>query len=215
MQCIDGCVFPFPAGSHSIPRIIAELRDLGFTGAVICNASARSRTDTLFSVYNARYIGESPHRDLHKEIQAATREKALCLVRAGDEGMNRAILTTAGVHVLCDLHTAQKNSFDRVCAQNAADRNIAIDIRITPLRELRGVPRQRVIRQYEEILLLQNRYEFPLVISSGAFTPADMRSPRAMSALLSCIGMNKELIEDAFSTIPNLVEDHAPVRRVS
>lgn len=215
MHCIDACVFPFPAGSHSIDRVITDLRELQFTGAVLCNSLERERPNSSFSVFPARYITASTQREVQKEIQTAIKEKMLCLVKAGDDGLNRAILTTPGVHVLCDLHTSPKNSFDRVCAQSAADRNIAIDMRITPLRELRGVSRQRVVRQYEEILLLQNRYEFPLVISSGALSPIDMRSPRAMSALLSELGMEKDLIEKSFATIPDLIKDHSPVRRVS
>jgi ribonuclease P/MRP protein subunit RPP1 len=214
MQCIDGCVFPFPAGTHSVARIISELRGLGFTGAVVCNISEKQIQNNSFSVFPARYITGPSLRDIQKEIQAALREKIPCLVRAGDEGMNRVILTTPGVRILCDLHTAPKNSFDRVCAQSAAEREIAVDIRISPLCELRGVPRQRVIRLYEEILLLQNRYEFPLVISSGAFSPAGMRSPRAMNALLTELGMEKGLIEQSFATFPELIRDHSPVQRV-
>ena len=215
MQCIDGCVFPFPAGSHSIARIISELKVLGFTGAAICDSPGNKRVQTDFLVFPSRYIKELTIRDIQKEIQMASREGALCQVRAGEGGINRTILTTPGVHMLCDLHNAPKNSFDRVCAQIAAEKNIAIDIRISPLRELRGVSRQRVIRQYEEILLLQNRYEFPLTISSGARSPYDMRSPRAITALLSEIGMDKNLIERSFATIPELMSGYSPVRRIS
>ena len=214
MQCIDGCVFPFPTGSHSISRIISDLRELGFTGAVLCDVPGRNNVLTDFLIFSARYIRGPAIRDIQKEIQMASRDGSLSLVRAGEAGVNRTILTTPGVHVLCDLHNAPKNSFDRVCAQNAADRNVAIDIRVSPLRELRGVPRQRVIRLYEEILNLQRRYEFPLIISSGAHSPAEMRSPRAIEALLSDLGMEKELIERAFSTIPDLINGQSPVRRV-
>ena len=113
---------------------------------------------------------------------------------------------------LCDLYLAPKNAFDRVCALNAAERDVAVDIRITPLIELRGVARERAIRLYEEILLLQNRYEFPLIISSGARQPSDMRSPRAIESLLTGIGMEKDLIHSAFSIIPELVQKRKYIR---
>jgi len=214
MQCIDGCVFPFPSGLQSVTRIVTELRNLGFSGAVICNSPGPQKRDPSFTLYHASYIAAPILRDVQKEIRTAEKESRLCLVRAGDEGFNRGVLSSPGVHVLCDLHLSPKNSFDRVCAQYAADRNVAIDIRISPLCELRGVARQRVIRQYEEILLLEGRYEFPLTISSGARSPVQMRSTRAMKALLEQIGMNPDLIDRSFSSVISFSEKYTPVRRV-
>ncbi len=215
MQCIDGCVFPFPSGIQSVSRIVTELRHLGFSGAVICNSPEPQEEDSSFTRFHARYITSPALRDVQKEIRTAENENLLCLVRAGDEGFNRGVLSSPGVHVLCDLHLSPKNSFDRVCAQYAAERNVAIEIRISPLCELRGVARQRVIRQYEEILLLESRYEFPLTISSGACSPFQMRSPRAMRALLGEMGMNRELIDRSFSSVISVSEKYTPVRRVS
>ncbi|MFH0967841.1 MAG: RNase P subunit p30 family protein [Methanobacteriota archaeon] len=216
MQCIDGCVFPFPVGSFSVNRAINELKNLGYTGLVACGLEKEIVPEQSgFSIFKGRYIRLPGIREIQKEIQIASREGSLCIVRAGEGGVNRSILTSSGVHVLSDLHNAPKNAFDRVCAQYAADHGVAIDIRITPLRELRGTPRERVIREYEEILLLQNRYEFPLIISSGAMSPFDLRSPRAIEALLIGIGMEKDLIQDSFTTIPRLLEGNKPVQRIN
>jgi len=215
MQCIDGCVFPFPLGSFSVNRAITELKNLGFTGMVACGVSGGNVPEkSRFSIFPARYIRAPGIREIQKEIQIASREGSISIIRAGEGGVNRSILTTSGVHVLSDLHCAPKNAFDRVCAQYAADHGVAIDIRISPLRELRGTPRERVIREYEEILLLQKRFEFPLIISSGATSPSDLRSPRATEALLTGIGMEKDLIRDSCATIPRLLRGDKPVRRV-
>ncbi len=216
MQCIDGCVFPFPVGSFSVNRAISELKDLGYTGLVVCGLTKENIPEQSdFTIFSGRYIRVPGIREIQKEIQVASREDSLCIVKAGEGGINRSILTSSGVHVLSDLHNAPKNAFDRVCAQYAADHGVAVDIRISPLRELRGTPRERVIREYEEILLLQKRYGFPLIISSGAISPADMRSPRATEALLTSIGMDKDLIQESFATIPILLKGNKPVRRVS
>lgn len=215
MQCIDGAVFPFPIGSFSVNRAIYELKDLGYSGVVLCGLAKEIIPEQSgFSVFTGRYIRAPGIREIQKEVQIASREGSLCIVRAGEGGVNRSILTSSGVHVLSDLHNAPKNAFDRVCAQYAADHNVAIDIRISPLRELRGTPRERVIREYEEILLLQSRYGFPLIISSGAMSPVNLRSPRATEALLTGIGMDKKLIQEAFATIPRLFEGNKPVRSV-
>lgn len=215
MQCIDGCVFPYPTGSCSVARLICELKALGYSGMAACGISVPRSVLSDFCIFPARYIRGAGIRDLQKEIQGISQKGIYCMVQAGENGINRALLTTPGVHTLCDLQNAPKNAFDRFCAQNAAERNIALDIRVRPLWELRGISRQRVIRQYEEILLLQNRYEFPLTISSGALTPTDLRSARAIKALLSEIGMDQDLIRESFASIPNLMEGHRSIREVT
>jgi ribonuclease P/MRP protein subunit RPP1 len=215
MQCIDGCVFPYPIGSFSVNRAISELKNHGYTGMVACGVSREIIPNHPgFSIWTGRYIQVPGIREIRKEILIASREGDICIARAGEGGINRSILSSSGVHILSDLHIAPKNAFDRVCAQYAADRGIAVDIRISPLRELRGIARERVIRVYEEILLLQNRYGFPLIISSGAMSPADIRSSRATEAILTGIGMEKHLIRDSFETIPRLLNRNNPVRRI-
>ncbi len=72
-----------------------------------------------------------------------------------------------------------------------------------------------MIRTYEEILLLQNRYEFPLTISSGAHTLFDIRTSRAVTALLTEIGMDKDLITRSFASVPGLLENYKAVREIS
>jgi ribonuclease P/MRP protein subunit RPP1 len=181
---------------------------------VACGSSENYPNDTGFKIFNARYIRGPSQREIRKEVQIALREGSLSLVQAGESSVNRTILTTPGVTTLCDLHLAPKNAFDRVCALNAAEHQVAIDFRVTPLRELRGTPRQRVIRLYEEILHLQNRYEFPITISSGAVFPGNFRSPRATEALLSEVGMDRDLIHEGYKAIQNLSHKSEPVRVV-
>jgi ribonuclease P/MRP protein subunit RPP1 len=214
MPCIDGCVFPYPSGLHSVSRCISELKSLGFSGMVACGSSEKVIANSDFLLIPGEYFENPKQREVKKQILISNKEGNICLVRAGDSTTNRSLLTTPGVNVLCDLYLAPKQAFDRVCASIAAERNIAIDIRISPLLDQRGTPRERVIRLYEEILTLQNRYEFPIIISSGATNPLEMRSSRAIEALLSEIGMERNRIHSAFSLIPELIKEKGPVKEV-
>jgi ribonuclease P/MRP protein subunit RPP1 len=139
---------------------------------------------------------------------------AIVLVQAGENGLNRSILTTKGVHILCGVHAAPKNAFDRFCARLAAEQRIAVDIRIAPLISLRGLQRQKVIRAYEEIGKLQQRYEFPLTISSGARSITDIRSPLAITHLLVSTGFDQDMVADAMKTLPGLINRGGGVREV-
>ncbi|PWR69943.1 RNase P subunit p30 family protein [Methanospirillum lacunae] len=214
MQYIDGCVFLFQSGSCSINRAISELKELGYNGMVACGINQNQIPKDNFQIIPARYIKGANLKKIQRDAQDPIGKDQYCMAQAGENGLNRSLLTLSGVHTLCDLHIAPKNAFDRYCAQLAAERNIAVDIRVRPLWELRGVSRQRVIRAYEEILLLQNRYEFPLTISTGALTPYDMRSVRAVKVLLAEIGMDMDLINRSFSSVPSLLIKNKSVQEI-
>jgi ribonuclease P/MRP protein subunit RPP1 len=178
---------------------------------VACGSPRSTTVHPDFSLFYAEFVGSKGQRDVRRDIQSYTRDGTLCFVKAGDATFNRSILATPGVFALSDLHLAPKNAFDRVCATVAAERNVAVDIRITPLIMLRGVARERTVRLIEEILLLQNRYEFPVIISSGAKQPSELRSCRAVGSLLTGIGMEQDLIDAALTGIPDLIQRKKPL----
>lgn len=182
---------------------------------VACGLNQNQISKDNFQIIQARYIRGTNLKNIQKEIQNPAGKDQYCMAQAGENGLNRSLLTLSGIHTLCDLHIAPKNAFDRFCAQLAAERNIAVDIRVRPLWELKGVSRQRVIRVYEELLLLQNRYEFPLTVSTGALTPYDMRSVRAVKVLLAEIGMDMDLINRSFSSVPSLLIKNKSAQEIS
>ncbi|MDD1724121.1 MAG: hypothetical protein LUQ07_03215, partial [Methanospirillum sp.] len=162
MHLFDGCVFLYPNGTASISRYARELADLGFSGFVAMGTQPCTYPDTI-EVWSARYLSGIQARLLPRETGQAGQADELVYVTAGDSGYNRTVLSTPGVHVLTEVQNTQKDGFDRFCAQIAAEREVAIDISVRPLVELRGVSRQKVIRRYEEIFTLQKRYGFPLI----------------------------------------------------
>lgn len=119
-------------------------------------------------------------------------------VQAGDNGYNRAVITTKGVHILRGIHAADRNAFDHVAARMAADNRIAVDIDMSPLISGRASTRQRAMNRYRDILVLEQRFEFPIVISSHARSILDMRATREIAGLCSLIGMDISDIEKSF-----------------
>lgn len=213
MHLFDGCVFLHPNGIASISRYARELVDLGFSGFVGVGAGSSART-AHGEVYRARYLSGIQARLLPRETGQAQQADELVYISAGDSGYNRTVLSTPGVHVLVDVQNTQKEGFDRFCAQIAAEREVAVDISVRPLVELRGVNRQKVIRRYEEVITLQNRYEFPLVFSSHASDITHLKSPREMVHLLRMIRDDEDLLSSGFMTIPQLKTRTRAVREV-
>jgi len=210
MHIFDGCVFPYPSGTVSISRYARELLEMGFSGFVVCNAEPVRTSDNI-QIWTARYLTEVPARLLTREIRKYAHTNDLIYVQGGDAGYTRSVLTTPGVHVLTDVHTIPKDGFDRYCAQLAADREIGVELSARPLIELRDVARQKVIRRYEEIFTLQNRYEFPLVLSSHATDIAHLKSPREIMNLFSLIWKEKDVIRESLGSICRIKSRTGPV----
>ena len=126
---------------------------------------------------------------------------AVISVQAGDAGFNRAVVGLRGVHILRGIHAADKNGFDHVTAKMAADNRVAIDIDLSALIAARGIARQRALQRYRDVMVLQNRFGFPLTVSSNARSVLDLRATREVSGLLSLLDMDLPVIERALNGV--------------
>lgn len=210
MHVFDGCVFPYPSGTVSITRCARELSSLGFSGCVAASIAPENKIYDI-PVLTARYLTEVPARLLSREAGRSVQMNELVYVQAGDAGYNRNVLTTQGVHVITDVHTTPRDGFDRYCAQLATEREIGVDLSVRPLIELRDGARQKVIRKYEEIFTLQNRYEFPLILSSHASYITQLKSPREMIRLFSLVWKEEDLLWESLGSICRIKNRTGPV----
>jgi ribonuclease P/MRP protein subunit RPP1 len=199
MKITDACVYPYPCGDSSVRRMALEAKDLGFERLVAKDAPSGEVYG--IEVYSGILIRDMPLRDLVNRVRRERNHHSVVSVQAGDSGFNRAVITTKGVHILRGIQSADKNAFDHVTARMAADNRVAVDIDLSPLISGRGITRQRAIHRYRDIMVLEQRFGFPLVISSHARSVLEMRSVREITGLCSLIGMDMTGVEKAFSGI--------------
>jgi ribonuclease P/MRP protein subunit RPP1 len=210
MTLTDTCVHPYPVGDSSLRRMALEARQLGLGGLVAI--------DTLpGTIEGVRVIrGVIITAPQVKEVIAALRRvpksDTLVMVNATDSGFVRAIIGLKNVHVLRHVHRAEKYAFDHVAARMAAEQGVAVDFDLRPVIYYRGVPRQKVLQRYLDVLTLHHRYEFPLTLSTNACSILDMRGPREMRSLSSLFGMDEETFAGVFSSVDRLLTPRYPVR---
>jgi ribonuclease P/MRP protein subunit RPP1 len=199
MKITDACVYPYPRGDSSVRRMALDAKALGFDRLVA--ADTPSGEFYGIEIVTGTIIRDTPVRDLINRIKRERNNAAVVSVQAGDNGYNRSVINVKGVHILRGLHSADKNAFDHVAARIAADTRVAIDLDLSPLLSGRGFTRQRTIQRYRDILVLEQRYEFPLTLSSCARSILDMRAVREITALCSLLGMDTPMVEKAFSGV--------------
>jgi ribonuclease P/MRP protein subunit RPP1 len=95
----------------------------------------------------------------------------------------------------------------------AADNRVAIDLDLSVLISGRGNTRQRAMHRFRDVLTLEQRFEFPLTLSSYAHSVLDMRAVREITGLCSLIGMDISDVENAFSGVDLIIS--SPPRAVT
>jgi ribonuclease P/MRP protein subunit RPP1 len=203
MMITDACVYPYPRGNSSVRRLALEARQLGFDSIIAADTPA-CETEGV-TVLSGCMIAGVPVKDVTNQIKRGKGQGVVVSVQARDNGFNRAVCGMKGVHILRDIACADKYAFDHVAAKIAADNSTAIDLDLSPLISQRGHAREKVIHRYLDILVLHNRFEFPLTISSGARSILDMRPVREISGLCSLVGMGVLDVENALAGVGKII----------
>jgi ribonuclease P/MRP protein subunit RPP1 len=206
---------------HHYPGITKDAWKMGYHGLVLVKSS-----EELFSKFNGKDQLETYNSDIHGEIstfegveiraknpedlkrkiQKFRKKTDVLLVHGGDLKINRAAVEDARVDVLAHPYQGRRDSgFNHVLAKKAAENNVAVEINIGHFLRNRNHRRQKVLAQFREILKLKSKFDFSLVITSGARSLYDLRSPRDLMALSSCFGMDKETAFSALSNVPEAI----------
>jgi ribonuclease P/MRP protein subunit RPP1 len=209
----DTCVHPYPEGDTTLRRMALEARALGFD-SIVAPSSAGSIYQGV-RIIPFVLINEPDVRRISNCIKKQGREGVLMMVNAGENGFNRGVLKLKGLHILRSLHKTQKNSFDHITARIAADSHVAIDIDLYPLVHSSGIPRQKVLQRYRDIIILWSRYQFLLTISSNALSWLDLRSVDETALLCGLFGMGEEDVYKALTNVDTLLNPYRPVREVA
>lgn len=236
---IDAGVFAYPLSHTTANRMILTAQKLGLNGCIIREPWSRDThhsslppSDSSLSLGSFSLSMEQKKRFfvIHGKVYSALTQKelrramqtkgptlpelpVLHIVDAGDATYNRWLLTTPGVAILSRMHAAPRHAFDHVCAKSAADHGICVDINLAALIP-KGAPRQKALRQYENMVTLAKKYEFGITISSGAKGYLGICTPREIQAICGLFGMDEDMVAHALSAPFHLLHPHRPVRSV-
>jgi len=210
MMITDACICPRPRGDSSVRRMALEAHELGFDSLVAIDAPTCEYAGV--SVMSGVLVRGAFAQEILPRVKRCKGTDTVVIVEAGDSGFNRAVLAMRGVHVLCGVHLTDRYGFDHVAAKIAADSGIAIDISLAPIIHERGATRQRALDRYLDIVMLQRRFEFPLVLSTHARSVLEMRSVREISALASLVGLDVGDVKQALGNAGRLCSPEPAVR---
>ena len=212
MKITDAAVCPFPNGDSSVRRFALEAAALGFDSLVAPDTP--SATYGNVEVRRGLFVQNAGMKEVIAQVKRANDPGTVVSVKAGDAGFNRGVVGFRGVHILRGIHAAEKNAFDHVTAKMAADNHVAVDIDLSCLISARGIARQKAIQRYRDVMVLEQRFEFPLTLSTYARSVLDLRAVREVSGLCTLFGMDLPDVEKALAGVGAVTAPPEPAVKV-
>jgi ribonuclease P/MRP protein subunit RPP1 len=211
---------------HGDQELVRGLEKLGYRGvALVCYSGEYEEHSHLmdslknfsdipdFRIQIGVEIQAKNPQDLKKKVQRFRKKADVILVHGGDVKINRAATEDPRVDILCHAYRNRWDSgINHVLAAKAAENRVAMEINLKYLLMNRPNQRNRILSQFRQIVKLQRKFKFPVIITSDARSLYDIRDPRDLVALSTCFGMTREEAIHALSTVPQEIMERDRVR---
>ena len=137
-----------------------------------------------------------------KKIVRKFRKNASCIsVVGGDLKVNRAAVENVQVDVLSRPYLKRFDSgLNHVLAKEARKNNVAVELCFRDVLRSYLSHRSKVISNFKDTYTLYRKFDFPLILSSGAESVFDVRTTLDFAAVFRQTGLTDLEIEKSFRT---------------
>ncbi len=200
---------------YSNRKIVQEAERLGFAGVSITYDLDRYNSDISDEFEEIRQnsnilvkkgleLSCKNQEEVKKKVQKSRKKADIVMVHGGDLRINRAVCENRSVDILSEPYRNRRDSgLNHVLARKASENNVAIEINLNTFLKTNLRYRHRVISQFRHIMALKRKYNFAVIITSGARSDYELRNPLDIFALSYCFGMTKNESFEALSTTPH------------
>ncbi|BAW31058.1 MAG TPA: RNase P subunit p30 family protein [Methanothermobacter sp.] len=198
-------------------KILKEAQRLGYHGAAIVypDKSYENAQETIkklirgfedFEVVKGVSISAETPRQLKRKVRKFREKADIILVEGGDAKINRKACENIKVDILSKPYEGRRDpGINHILARAAAENNVAIELNTKDIINSYLKVRAKLFEYLRDIIKLQEKFKFPIIIASGATTTYDLRTPRDLIALFKCINIKEKKIREALSTIPESI----------
>lgn len=201
-------------------QLAGEAKRLGYNGIALIQSSRNyNKPDNInpqdnFNVWNGVEIYAKNPDDLRKKVQKFRERSDVVIVNGGDIKINRAACEDPRVDILAHPYKNRRDSgINHVLAKKASENNVAIELSINPMIKTRLSLRAKILSQFRQILKLQRKFKFPLIITSNAYSIYDLRTPEDIIAFAGCLEMTHEEIINSLSKNPADIIKRSRIRK--
>lgn len=202
------------SGDDTVQALADRAERLGFHGIAVTDyvagrdevaevEEAVSGVESPVDVHVGATIRPADPGDL-KEMLPGIRERVdVLVVHGGDAAVNRAATGDTRVDVLAHPELERNDSgIDHVMAEQAAKNRVAIQVNVRQLLETYGKVRSHVLAHMRRNVRLAEKFDAPVVASSGATAVGHLRAPRELAAFPRILGMDVGASFETVSDVP-------------
>lgn len=201
-------------------EVIETLEKFDFTGACIFYDSNnyddeiiaefnQLRESTTLDLYHGVRVSDTNAQILSKKILKFDRKVDLIMADAYNDKVNRTICQMRQVDILNNLY---QNKYDRglnhVLSKLLKENNITVNIDYRNILNNRGYHKAKLLAKINRLFMLQRKYGFRVITSSGSNSFYDVKSPRAMLSLTNLFDIDMDYAKKLNSTnVDEIIED--------
>jgi ribonuclease P/MRP protein subunit RPP1 len=153
-------------------------------------------------------ISPRDQNELYKFSKKCRNKTKFLAVLGGDLGINRGTCENRQVDVLSRPYRNNRScGINHVLAKEAVENDVAIELCFNDILSSYLSYRAKIMAHFREIIKLYNKFKFPLIITSGASSIWDLRSPRDISAVFKYLGLSKEEFINCTQNHPKKIID--------
>jgi len=172
------------------------------------NSNSNRNGNGNFDVFPGIKIFPKNAEDLKKQIRTSRKKTNILMAVGGDLKINRAACENIKLDILSRPYYKRRDcGINHVLAKEAARNDVAIELNVCDVLRARPPLRSKIMAHFQEIIKLQRKFKFPLIMGSGAVSIYDMRNPRDLIAFSQCFGLNKKEANLALSHNPRNIVD--------
>lgn len=171
---------------------------------------------TKLDLYHGIVINQTNPQLLRKEVQRFYKKVDLIMANGGDDKINRTICETPQIDIINHPYLHKRNSgINHVLSKLLVENNISVNINLTDILQHRGYFKAKILNQINQLLMLQRKYGFRTVLSSGSRSFYDVRSPKSMILLSQLSDMDMDYATKCISQHPAEIIENITIHRES
>ena len=178
-----------------------------FANALTFKDELNDKLSDLIDFDYTLYIKSNNPSEIRK-ITRKYRNKASCIsVLGGDLKVNRTSLENVQIDVLSRPYLKRYDAgLNHILAREAKDNNVAIELFFRDVLKSYFTHRSKVLANFRDIYRLHKKYDFPLILSSGAESIFDIRTVQDFKAVFTQTGLDASGVDNSFRTAENILK---------
>ncbi len=171
---------------------------------------------TNLELYIGVRIKENNASLIYKSVQKVYKRADLVMVDGGENNINRTICENSLIDIINHPYDNRQNSgINHVLSKLLVENNITVNINLNDILSNWRYFRVRLLNQINQLLYLEKKYKFRVILTSGSMSFYDVKSPDSMLRLCNLLDVDKEHAVDYITRNPEELISHIPVKKDS